>query len=76
MVEFGDAASLGRILEFGHILEHQVDEIVEAEQSADDLFVAAHDDVNARTDALVDKLERQQLRRIAERYILQCGGHC
>ena len=56
LVELGDPPSLGRGLVLGDVLEHHVDEVVEAEEGAHDLLVVLHDDVDARPDRLVHQL--------------------
>ena len=58
LVELGDPPSLGRGLVLGDVLEHHVDEVVEAEEGAHDLLVVLHDDVDARADRLVHQFWR------------------
>lgn len=43
-------------------MTYYVDKIIKAAQGADDFLVAAHDDPDSTADALVDKLEREDLR--------------
>lgn len=56
LVELGNPPSLRGGLILGHILQHHVHEVIEAEQRPNDLLVALHDDVNAGADALVHQL--------------------
>lgn len=75
LIELRDATAFGGLLELSDVFEDHVDEIVEAEKSSDDLFVVAHDYVNARADTLVDQLEREQLRRVHDLGVLR-GCYC
>ena len=45
LIELRDALALRRDLVLGHVLEHHVDVVIEAAQRADQLLVAAHNDV-------------------------------
>ena len=56
LIELGDSSSLRRALVLGHVFQVHVDEVVEPEQRAHDLFVVLHDDVNARSNSFVHQL--------------------
>ena len=55
LVELGDPPALRRGLVLGDVLQHHVDEVVEAEEAAYDLLVVLHYDVDPRADRLVDQ---------------------
>ncbi|GAU95446.1 hypothetical protein RvY_07062-2 [Ramazzottius varieornatus] len=51
-------------LVLSNIVQHHVDVVIKSEQSPNDFFVGAKDGVDARANALVDQLQRQQCRWI------------
>ena len=48
-------------LQLFDVFQHHIDIVIEAKQRSNKLLVVLHDDMNSRSDALVDKLKREEL---------------
>jgi len=53
LIQFGDAATIGRVLILRHIVQEHIYKVVESQKSAHHLLVVLHDDVDAGADAFV-----------------------
>lgn len=55
LVEFGDSLAFRSVLDLCDVFQKHVDEIIESKERSSHLLVVLHEDVNARSDALVDE---------------------
>ena len=55
LIEFRDAASIGRVLVLRHVFENHVHVVVETQEGPDELFIVFHDYVDARSDTFIDE---------------------
>ena len=57
LVQLGDSPALTGHLVLGHVLQHHVDEVVKAEQSADHLLIILHYNVHSGADGFINKFQ-------------------
>ena len=58
LVQLGHPPALAGHLVLRHVLQHHVDEVVKAEQSADHLLIILHYNVHSGADGFVNKFQR------------------